>query len=45
MAHGQILKAVKWAISTILVQRLSQLGVHSSEWKEQTSELSDDDIV
>lgn len=28
-----------------LVQRLSRLGVHSSEWKEQTSELSDDDIV
>lgn len=28
-----------------LVQRLSQMGVHSSEWKEQTSLKKDDDIV
>lgn len=32
-------------LKEILVQRLSSYGVHSSGWKEQTSEISDDDIV
>lgn len=32
-------------LEELLIQRLSQLGVHSSEWKEQTSFNKDDDIV